>query len=331
MYTIDNQPASDSKLKGDQRVLRAFNARRRANRLVAVLHNLYREIAAEEQMSVTELQVRQYREIARFTASRDHIKLPPLDVTLIKWLQLGPLEQFGEPATAPYEWCYAILRSLQTFIAPAKFPEAFGPKVNDPFRFRAVSPDFIPPFMKMSQSGNALFPLHTTNRKDDRAFSCKMTRRPGTASDKLLMAHKQTFLAEQERELPEGEVSISNPMLFSTAESWRDQIRRALGFPELWVDFQVISFRVVKSEDPQTADTEKTLFHFVMPEKAITWIEFGEILSNTHANVVIEYSLRPIEMDDNSSFPFEHDGPPEAIAGDIILTTTNDIAEMEST
>jgi hypothetical protein len=45
MYPIDNQPASDSKLKGDQRVLRAFNARRRANRLVAVLHNLYREIA----------------------------------------------------------------------------------------------------------------------------------------------------------------------------------------------------------------------------------------------------------------------------------------------
>jgi hypothetical protein len=111
----------------------ATNRRQQEYRLAAVLYHLCKDIQVAKSQEIQALNEDFDSAKKAFDAAKN-VSVPSLDASSIVWPELGPLEAFKEPLTAPYQRCNVVLRSLSSVLAPSKWKSTFDVKKGDPYR-----------------------------------------------------------------------------------------------------------------------------------------------------------------------------------------------------
>lgn len=293
-----------------------------------VIYRLAETIEAMPSMSVQELTDRHAQASSKFEAVFNTFTLPTFDITTLRYPQLGPFHDIGEIDLEKYSRVNALLKSLQSAIAPSRWAEMFGKASFDPFVFTEISPDSTPSWMRATDS-TANLPLMTTNltrpSRPKKTFTLSLDRSQRTKHSMALDEHITTFIIFNSLHLPPQHcLAAKDPRAFPTGEMWRDTVRRQLNLLALQVDFLSIHIVQCDSDSDSIPAQGILVYDSYLLNDVKPWTDLLAFLESPAPGFRFRYTLQVIDVDADNEY-YEYNGPPLAIQEEFEVASDNDI------
>lgn len=143
-----------------------------------------------------------------------------------------------------YSRINAILKSLQTALAPSKWKDTFVTNRSGPYSSTKITMDMSPSWMQPENQTDVLVDLVATPQRPrfaKKEFNLRLDRSTKTKIGKEFEDHVRNHIEYNSLRLPDDPVQPNrDPRIYPNSAMWRDTIRRQLDFPKLCVDFLAI-------------------------------------------------------------------------------------------